>query len=82
MPIFEYQCSECRTQFEYLVLHSSSAPKCPSCQSQDLEKVISLCSASSEHTRERALRGAKQRNAKIRNEREYEEHQLAHKHSH
>lgn len=82
MPIFEYKCAACGDQFERLVLSSSSPPQCPSCESEDLEKLMSLTAVSSEHSRERALRGAKKRAGKVRHEKEYEAHKTAHNHSH
>lgn len=82
MPIFEYRCSACGDQFERLILRSSPTPQCPSCQGSELEKVVSLTAVSSDHSRESALRGAKQRVGKLRHEKEYEEHKKAHKHSH
>jgi putative FmdB family regulatory protein len=41
MPIFEYSCRTCGKDFETLVRSSSSAPCCPGCQSQDLQKKLS-----------------------------------------
>ncbi len=40
MPIYEYECRECRHDFELLV-HTGSAPVCPSCNSGLLQKRIS-----------------------------------------
>ena len=43
MPIFEYACLECDKRFETLVLGSSAdAPRCPSCESERLEKQLSV----------------------------------------
>jgi len=41
MPIFEYQCKECGTLFEELVMSSLAVVACPSCGSTSLEKLIS-----------------------------------------
>jgi putative FmdB family regulatory protein len=38
MPIYEFQCRGCSTQFEFLVLHNTTAA-CPSCQGHDLERL-------------------------------------------
>jgi len=40
MPLFEYECKECGREFEALVL-GAEKPVCPSCRSENLEKVFS-----------------------------------------
>ena len=40
MPIFEYQCTNCDTQFELLV-GAREQPACPTCGSKKLEKLMS-----------------------------------------
>ncbi|HKI76992.1 MAG TPA: FmdB family zinc ribbon protein [Ignavibacteriaceae bacterium] len=48
MPIFEYQCEECKTKHE--VLHKSSLNQeevsCPKCNSRKNKKLLSTFSAS------------------------------------
>lgn len=41
MPIYEYACKDCNTQFETLV-RSDTVPECPSCHSVQLEKLLSV----------------------------------------
>ena len=41
MPIYEYACKSCGSEFETLV-RSSTVPDCPSCHSTDLEKKLSV----------------------------------------
>jgi len=41
MPIYEYRCDDCGQEFEYLVLSSSEIPECPSCQKQNVSKLMS-----------------------------------------
>ncbi len=41
MPIYEYVCRKCGTEFEQLVLSSTREIKCPECGSTDSEKKIS-----------------------------------------
>lgn len=41
MPIYEYSCKDCGSEFETLV-RASSTPDCPNCQSIDLEKKLSV----------------------------------------
>ena len=46
MPIFEYQCADCDTQFENLVLgRREKTPDCPDCSSTSVEKVYSTFAA-------------------------------------
>jgi putative FmdB family regulatory protein len=80
MPIFEYRCGSCGTEFELLVLHSSAPPRCPACDSAELEKLMSSSMVSSKGTRDRNLAGAKKRIGKVRHEKEYEEHKQHHDH--
>ena len=41
MPIYEYACQQCGSEFETLV-RSSTVPECPSCHSTDLAKRLSV----------------------------------------
>jgi putative FmdB family regulatory protein len=41
MPIYEYQCTSCGTEFEVLVRSSSPAPGCPGCNGTELRKKLS-----------------------------------------
>ena len=54
MPLFEYTCRGCGAFFEILVRHDT-VPTCPTCQSQDLEKALSLFAVDSEGTRKANL---------------------------
>ena len=80
MPIYEYECRGCGHQFEFLVLPSSPAPECPSCHAKDLQKLISLCAVSSEHTRQSHLTSERKKNSKITKDKQYEEHKALHEH--
>ena len=42
MPIYGYDCNQCGRQFEKLVRSSDNAPSCPSCESTDLTRQLSL----------------------------------------
>lgn len=42
MPIFEYRCRECGTQFEAIVRSSKAATTCKSCGSRKLEQLLSV----------------------------------------
>ncbi|MCZ6486021.1 MAG: zinc ribbon domain-containing protein [Acidobacteria bacterium] len=41
MPIFEYRCNDCKTNFEKIVLSSSTPSECPNCNSNRVEKLLS-----------------------------------------
>lgn len=68
MPVFEYSCRACDRQFELLVL-GAQQPACPACASEDLEKLLSLPAVRSDTTRGLAMRAARQRDAKLGEER-------------
>ncbi len=46
MPLYGYECNTCGHQFEKLV-RSSDTPACPSCESTDLTRQLSLIAAPS-----------------------------------
>jgi len=41
MPIHDYRCSRCHTEFETLV-RSGDTPSCPRCGATELERLLSL----------------------------------------
>jgi putative FmdB family regulatory protein len=43
VPLYEYVCRKCSRQFEELVF-GDAKPSCPACQSNDLERVLSVIS--------------------------------------
>ena len=76
MPIYEYSCRQCHTQFELLV-RTGSEPACTTCGSKDLERLLSIPAIKSDTTHSAALASAKKRNEKVGREksaaqREYE----------
>ncbi|MDE2371653.1 MAG: zinc ribbon domain-containing protein [Burkholderiales bacterium] len=40
MPIHDYRCTSCKSEFELLV-RSTTAPQCPHCGSSALERLVS-----------------------------------------
>jgi putative FmdB family regulatory protein len=50
MPIYEYSCRSCSHEFEALV-RGATAPACPACKSDDLERRFSLPAIASSSTR-------------------------------
>jgi putative FmdB family regulatory protein len=65
MPIYEYKCRACGHQFETLV-RTSSTPDCPSCQSVDLERVLSAPAVTTEASKKASLGAARQKLAEKR----------------
>lgn len=47
MPLFEYACRGCGNQFEFLT-RADQSPACPSCKSEDLQKLMSVFAAQSD----------------------------------
>ncbi len=46
MPIYEYQCGDCHSEFE-LLIRSNERPECPHCGGIKLRKEFSVPAASS-----------------------------------
>jgi len=44
MPLYEYQCRDCEAQAELLV-QGDQQPKCPTCGSENLTKLLSVVAA-------------------------------------
>jgi putative FmdB family regulatory protein len=63
MPIYEYRCHRCANEFELLLLPASPAPACPSCESQEIERLLSGFAVSSEGIREGHLQKARRMHA-------------------
>jgi putative FmdB family regulatory protein len=80
MPVYEYECRQCGNRFEYLVLHSSPAAACPACKKTDLEQLISMCSVSSEASKQANLSAAHRRAAAVRHEKQHQDHTHLHEH--
>ena len=47
MPIYEYECDDCETRFETLVMGSAPEPDRCNCGSDSIERVYSTFSAQS-----------------------------------
>lgn len=64
MPIYEYRCRGCQTTFELVSLPGrAAAPRCPACQADDPERVISGFAVSSDQTRRSNIASARKRHA-------------------
>jgi len=79
MPIYEYSCRKCGHSFEQLV-RKGDIPACPKCSGEELERLLSLCSVSSEHSREVNIRGARAQAKAAHRDREHEYHKQLHEH--
>lgn len=79
MPIFEYTCKSCGSDFELLIRHDTRAA-CPECDSADIDKRLSLPAVKSSGTHALAMRAAKKRDAKQGREQMMAQHEyeLAH----
>ena len=78
MPLYDFTCKSCGQQFEALV-RTGSTPSCPTCRSEDLERVLSGFAVSSENTRALNLKAGRKHLAKDRKDKamaqwEYEKH--------
>jgi putative FmdB family regulatory protein len=41
MPIYEFNCTKCKKDFEILVMSSSESINCPHCNSRKVERLLS-----------------------------------------
>jgi putative FmdB family regulatory protein len=79
MPIYEYECRGCGHCFEALI-RDATAPACPSSQSVDLERMVSLFGVSSESTRQSNLRSGRKQNVKERRDKAIADREEIHHH--
>jgi putative FmdB family regulatory protein len=80
MPVYQYACRHCESEFEYLVLRTSPPAECPVCHSKDLEQMISLYAVSSDSIRDANLMAQHKRMAARRHDRTRQEHEALHSH--
>lgn len=57
MPIFEYRCRHCSTEFERIVFKENEAIACPSCGQEDSQRLLSTFAVSSGEDRSAAPDG-------------------------
>ncbi len=82
MPIYEYECRGCGHRFEFLLLPSSAAPACPSCNSTDLERAVSMFAVSSDGTRQQALSDGRKRASRVQRDKAHAEAEYERDHMH
>lgn len=77
MPIYEYECRACRHRFEEFVRPSSTStsrlPECPSCHSQELQRLFSAFAVDSAGTKQAHLTQARKLNRKVIRDKEVAE---------
>ena len=79
MPLYDYDCRTCGHEFEVLIRPGSETPKCTSCGSEELERLLSGFAVSSEQTRANNIAAGRKFYAKDRKDQamaqlEYEKH--------
>jgi putative FmdB family regulatory protein len=79
MPLFDYRCTGCAHEFEALV-RGTTVPRCPQCDGDALERLLSLPVLKSDARRERIARESKARDAAVAKDRTHE--QLKYERSH
>ena len=79
MPIYEYECRACHHQFEAIV-RLPEKPVCPSCESEDLERLVSLFAVDSGESRRIARDAARRQHAKTTKEKAHAEYEYDRKH--
>lgn len=81
MPLYEYQCRACAHEFETLI-RPGDTPKCSSCGSEDLEKLLSHTAVSTEQTRSTNFTKARARAKKANRDKEVAQFEYEEKHRH
>jgi putative FmdB family regulatory protein len=81
MPIHEYACRTCQHQFEAIV-RASDTPRCPSCCSDDLERLVSTFAVDSEGSRKLSLDAARRQNARVTRDKAWADYEYERKHRH
>jgi putative FmdB family regulatory protein len=79
MPLYDYSCRACGHQFEALV-RAADVVACPSCQSEDVERLISSFGVSSGQLSNAAKRDVRKQGEKTRRDRVEYEREIARKH--
>ena len=60
MPLYDFRCKNCNHEFEALV-RTGDVPQCPSCQGQDLERLLSTFAVDSAERRQAAAKDSRRR---------------------
>jgi putative FmdB family regulatory protein len=81
MPLYEYYCRACGHDFELLV-RPPETPRCPKCQSADLEKLLSDFAVDSEERRAAAAKASRERQIRARKDAIIAEEEYRRNHDH
>lgn len=79
MPIYEYVCCGCEEEFEFFV-RAQNQPRCPACDSTDLDRRLSLPRVHSDTTHGLAMRAAKKRDKSLATDRMHDRMHYEHSH--
>jgi putative FmdB family regulatory protein len=84
MPLYEFKCLDCGNLFELLMLKPAQKAVCPSCESESVERVLSMFAVSSEASRQASTAKAYDYNNKLNAKQEPDKQriQIDHKHQH
>jgi putative FmdB family regulatory protein len=79
MPIYDFSCTACGNEFEALV-RGSKTPACPKCNSEQLERKMSMPALKTESTHARVMDSARKRDKAqaIDNAAEQRKYELSH----
>jgi len=61
MPLYDFRCRGCGHEFETLVRTGDDSPACPSCQSRDIERLLSTFALSYAEKTQAAARDSRKR---------------------
>jgi putative FmdB family regulatory protein len=84
MPLYEFKCLDCGDLFEVLIMKPAPKIRCPGCESESVERVLSLFAVSSESSRQASTAKAYAYNNKLNAKQEPDRQriQIDHKHQH
>lgn len=83
MPLYDFHCRGCRHEFEALVRSQDPPPRCPACQSQELERLLSGFAVSTAEKTAAAAKDSRKRQVaankdKVVADEEYRKHHEGH----
>jgi len=79
MPIYEYECRSCHHEFEQLV-RTGDTPECPQCHGRELDRLLSMVTMSSEHTRQLHFNRARQAAKRVQRDKDVAQAEYEKKH--